>query len=459
MLKPKRMTSPQSRKLSAGVVLGVLLLSSGCMVGPNYRRPTAPVPPAFKEKPPDGWKEAQPNDAALKGKWWEIYNDPKLNALEEQVSISNQNVLAAEAQYRAARAEVQIARSALYPTLTAGPTLGVSQGSGGVSSNQVADAEGIHTTYQIPFDVSYQVDLWGAIRRNVRANAETAQASEAQLENARLTYQADLAQDYFQLRGVDGDIALLESTVESYTGFLKLTKARHDSGIASGADVAQAETQLDAAKEQMIDFGVARAQYEHAIAILIGKPPSELSLERRIIKSEPPQVPIALPSTLLERRPDIAISERQMAALNEQIGIADAAFYPSLSLSGGAGLASSSFVNLFTWAARFWTVGATASQTLFDAGKRRAQVDVAKANFDAGMANYRQTVLTAFQQVEDELAALRVLERETGATNETIQAAQLALTITTAQYKAGTATYLQVETSQTALFAEQKALV
>jgi NodT family efflux transporter outer membrane factor (OMF) lipoprotein len=435
---------------------GALLISSGCrVVGPDYKLPPAPVPEAFKEKPPDGWKEAQPSDTALKGKWWEIYNDPELNALEEQVNISNQNVLAAEAQYRAARATVQIARSALFPLVTAGPAVGASQG--GVN---LPPSAGVFSSFQIPFDVSYQVDLWGSIRRNVRANAETAQATEAQLENAKLTYQADLAQDYFQLRGTDGDIALLESTVESYTGFLKLTQARHDSGIASGADVAQAETQLDSAKEQMIDFGVARAQYEHAIAILIGKPPSELSLEKRTLKGdEPPQVPIAMPSTLLERRPDIAMSERQMASLNEQVGIADAAFYPSLTLSAGAGLASSSFVNLFSWAGRFWTAGATASQTLYDAGKRRAQVNVAKANFDAGMANYRETVLTAFQQVEDQLAALRILERETGATIETVAAAQLALDITTAQYKAGTATYLQVETQQTALFSEQEALV
>jgi NodT family efflux transporter outer membrane factor (OMF) lipoprotein len=436
---------------------GALLISSGCkVVGPNYTHPpVAPVPQAFKEKPPDGWKEAQPNDTALKGKWWEIYNDPELNALEEQVNISNQNVLAAEAQYRAARATVQIARSARFPLVTAGPAVGATQG--GVN---LPPSAGVFGSFQIPFDVSYQVDLWGSIRRNIRANAETAQATEAQLENAKLTYQADLAQDYFQLRGTDGDIALLESTVESYSGFLKLTQARHDSGIASGADVAQAETQLDSAKEQMIDFGVARAQFEHAIAILIGKPPAELSLESRTLKGdEPPQVPIALPSTLLERRPDIAMSERQMASLNEQIGIADAAFYPSLTLSAGAGLASSSFVNLFSWAGRFWTSGATASQTLYDAGKRRAQVDVAKANFDNAMANYRQTVLTAFQQVEDELAALRILERETGATIETVAAAQLALDITTAQYKAGTTTYLQVETQQTALFAEKEALV
>jgi NodT family efflux transporter outer membrane factor (OMF) lipoprotein len=459
----RKKTNPMSkawpRRLSAGAVLGGLLVSSGCMVGPNYKRPPAPVPQAFKEAPPDGWKEAQPNDTALKGKWWEIYNDPKLNALEEQVNISNQNVLVAEAQYRAARAEVQIARAGLFPTVTAGPTLSVAQGTGGVSANQVAAVGGTHTNYQVPFDVSYQVDLWGSIRRNLRATAETAQATEAQLENAKLTYQADLAQDYFQLHGTDGDVALLQSTVESYTGFLKLTQARHDSGIASGADVAQAETQLDSAKEQLIDLGVARTQFEHAIAILVGKAPAELSIPPQTIMAEPPQVPVAMPSTLLERRPDIAMSERQMASLNEQIGIADAAYYPSLTLSGGAGLASASFVSLFSWAARFWTVGGTLTQTLYDAGKRRGQVNLAKADFDAGMATYRQTVLTAFQQVEDEMAALRILEQETGATNETVKAAQMALDITVAQYKAGTATYLQVETQQTALFAEQKALV
>jgi NodT family efflux transporter outer membrane factor (OMF) lipoprotein len=444
-----------------GIVAGVLLVLTGCReVGPNYKLPSAPVPQAFKEPPPDGWREAKPNDTALKGKWWEIYNDPALNALEEQVSISNQNVLQAEAQYRAARAEVQIARAALFPTVTAGP-LATAQKGGATPAGAagLGNSKPIVTAYEIPFDVTYQPDLWGSIRRTIRANAETAQASEAQLENAKLTYQADLAQDYFQLHGTDGDIALLQSTVDSYTNFLKLTQARHDSGVASGADVAQAETQLDSAKEQLIDLGVARTQYEHAIAILVGKPPAELTIPQQTLKGEPPQVPVAMPSTLLERRPDIAASERQMASLNEQIGIADAAYYPSVTLTGGVGLASSSFLSLFTWAGRFWTAGASASQTLFDAGKRRGQVNLAKANFDAGMASYRETVLTAFQQVEDELAALRVLERETGATNETVQAAQLALDITTAQYKAGTATYLNVETSQTALFAEQKALV
>lgn len=446
---------PWRRASAVGVILSFTLASTGCFVGPNYTRPPAPLPASFKEKPPAGWKEAQPNDTALKGKWWEIYGDPTLNQLEEQVSISNQNVLQAEAQYRSARASVQVARAALFPTVTAGPSASVQQGGalGPISTHQ------LFKTYEIPADVSYQVDLWGSIRRNVRANAENAQATEAQLENIKLTYQSDLAQDYFQLRGVDSEIALLQSTVDSYAGYLKLTQARHDAGVASGADVAQAETQLDSAREQLIDQGVTRAQYEHAIATLIGKPPSEFSIPAETLKNQPPQVPIAFPSTLLERRPDIAIAERQMAAVFEQVGIAEAAYYPSLTLSAGAGLASTTFTNLFTWAGRFWSSGASLSETLYDAGKRRGQVNIAKANFDASLASYRQTVLTAFQQVEDELAALRILEQETGATNETVRAAQTALDITTAQYKAGTATYLQVETSQTALFAEQQALV
>jgi len=443
----------------SAALLGVVVLS-GCMVGPSYKRPPAPAPTAFREKPPDGWKEAEPNDAALKGKWWEIYNDPKLNELEEQVSISNQNVLQAEAQYRSARAQVQIARSALFPTVSAGPSANAQKGGATpAGAAGLGNSKPIITAYEIPFDISWQPDLWGSIRRSVRGNAETAQATEAQLENAKLTYQADLAQDYFQLHGTDGDIALLQSTVDSYTGFLKLTQARHQSGVASGADVAQAETQLDSAKEQLIDFGVARAQYEHAVAILIGKAPAEVTIAPQVIKTEPPQVPVAMPSTLLERRPDIAAAERQMAALNEQVGIAQSAYYPTVSLSGGIGLASSSFLSLFTWAGRFWQAGGSVSQTLYDAGKRRGQVEVAKANFDASLAGYRETVLTAFQQVEDQLAALRILEQETGATQETVRAAQTALDITVAQYKAGTANYLQVETQQTALFAEQEALV
>jgi NodT family efflux transporter outer membrane factor (OMF) lipoprotein len=449
-----------SRTWPTGALLTALLALGGCMVGPSYKRPPAPVSPLFKEKPPDGWKEAQPSDAALKGNWWEIYSDPKLNALEEQVSVNNQSVLQAEAQYRAARASVQIARAALYPTISAGPSATAQKGGATpAGAAGLGNQKPIITAYEVPFDVSWQPDLWGNIRRNVRANAETAQATEAQLENVKLTLQADLAQDYFQLRGTDSDIALLNSTVDSYQGFLKLTQVRHDSGVASGADVAQAETQLDTAKAQLIDEGVARAQFEHAIAILIGKPPSELSIEQQVLKGEPPPVPVAFPSTLLERRPDIAMSERQMAALNEQVGIAVAAYYPQVTLGGGIGLANSSFLDLFTWAGRFWSASGSATETIFDAGKRRGQVNQAEANFDAGLAGYRETVLGAFQQVEDQLATLRVLEQETGATNETVRAAQTALDITVAQYKAGTAQYLQVETQQSALFAAQETLV
>ena len=321
------------------------------------------MPQAFKEKPPDGWKEAQPSDAALKGKWWEIYNDPQLNGLEEQVSISNQNVLAAEAQYRAARATVQIARAALFPLVTVGPTVSVAQGTGGVSANQVAAAGGVHTNYQIPFDVSYQVDLWGSIRRNIRANAETAQATEAQLENAKLTYQADLAQDYFQLRGTDGDVALLQSTVDSYTDFLKLTQARHDCRHRfGGRRGASANATRIRPRSNSSSWGwrgrstSTPSPFSSANRRPSCRSSSALSrVSRRKYRSR------CLPR-LLERRPDIAMSERQMAALNEQIGIADAAFYPSLTLSASAGLASSSFTSLFTWAARFWTAGAAASR-------------------------------------------------------------------------------------------------
>jgi NodT family efflux transporter outer membrane factor (OMF) lipoprotein len=424
------------------------------MVGPKYQRPTAPVPPAYKEAPPanwkeiQGWKQAQPNEAAKRGKWWEIYNDPELNALEEQVSISNQNVLAAEAQFREARAAVRIARSSLFPTVAASPSI----------VNSRAPLSGVltsSTAYELPVDVSYQADIWGSIRHSVRASAETAQASAALLENARLSYQAELAQDYFQLRGTDGEKELLETTVKSYQEYLKLTQDRFNSGVASGSDVAQAQTQLNTARAQLIDYDVARAQYEHAIAVLTGKAPAELSVTQRPIKITPPPVPVGLPSTLLERRPDIAASERQMAAANEQIGIAKAAYYPTLTLSGSAGVESSQFLKWISWPGRFWSVGPQAAETLFDAGRRRATLNQSVAAFDATVANYRQTVLTAFQQVEDYLAALRVLENEARAEDEAVKAAQNSLDISTYQYKAGTVNYLTVITEQAILLQDQ----
>ena len=449
---------------SAAVAAGMLALSS-CMVGPRYNRPSAPVPFAYKEPPPPGWKEAAPNDGVIRGKWWEMYGDPQLNGLEEQVIVSNQNVLQLEAQFRAARDAVRIARAALFPLITTAPSVTASRaggggGSGGTSSGSNAGSGGstssVRTNYTIPFDFSYQVDLWGNIRRSIRLSAENAQATAAQLENVRLTVQSELAQDYFQLRGLDGQRDLLEKTVASFEEYLTLTKNRFNGGVASGADVAQAETQLNSVKEQLIDLGVARAQFEHAIAVLTGRPPDDLTLPYDAKQPTPPSIPVGVPSTLLERRPDIAQSERQMAAVHEQIGIAQAAFFPALTLSASAGLQASSFLSLFSWPSRFWTVGAGLGETLFDAGRRRGQISQARDIYDAAEAGYRQTVLTAFQQVEDNLAASRILADEAVATDLTIVSARRSLDISTFQYKAGTANYLQVLLAQTALLGEER---
>jgi NodT family efflux transporter outer membrane factor (OMF) lipoprotein len=450
----------RSRPFCLSALAGIALLLSGCMVGPKYQRPSAPVAPAFKEPLPEGWKEAQPNDGAIRGKWWEIYNDPQLNALEEQVAISNQNVLAAEAQFRAAKDAVRIARSGLFPTVSAVPSITNSRTSATLTNNQVrAFVPGVRTDYNLPVDLSYQADIWGSIRHSVRGSEATAQVSAAQLENARLTFHAELAQDYFELHGSDADQELLERTVKSYEEFLQLTTNRFKGGVASGGDVAQAETQLGAARAQLIELGVARAQFEHAIAILTGKPPAELSIGRSIVKSPPPPIPVGVPSALLERRPDIAIAERQVAAANEQIGIAKAAFFPALTLTASAGLNTSNFLQWFTWPSRFWSVGPQMAETLFDAGKRHAQVDQAQATYDATVATYRQTVLTGFQQVEDSLSALRILENEAHAEDEAVKAAERSLEISTYQYKAGTTSYLQVITAQTIALQDQRTAV
>ncbi len=442
--------------------LCLLLFSSACMVGPNYKRPTAPVPATYKEAPPASyaqsseWKQAQPSDGQARGKWWQIYNDSELNALEEQVAISNQNVLAAEAQFREAKYAIRVARSALFPTLSAAPTISTSRTSATLFNVQAGNlTSGERSIYNLPVDLSYQADIWGSIRRSVHSSQDLAQLSFAQLENARLAYQAALAQAYFELHGTDGQRELLENTVKSYQEYLKLTQDRFNSGVASGADVAQAETQLNTARAQLIDLGVARAQYEHAMAVLTGNPPSALSMASHPIKMTPPVIPVGVPSTLLERRPDIAAFERQVAASNEQIGITKAAFYPTLSLTASAGLESGSIANWFTWPSRFWSVGPQLAETAFDAGRRRALVGQAQAAYDVTVANYRETVLTAFQQVEDNLAALRVLEQEAQAEEEAVKSAQSSLDISTYQYKAGTVAYLSVITAQAALLQNQ----
>jgi NodT family efflux transporter outer membrane factor (OMF) lipoprotein len=420
------------------------------MIGPKYQRPGAAAPPAFKEAPPAGWKEAQPNDGALRGNWWKVYNDPRLDALEDQVSISNQNVLAAEAQFREAKAAVRIARAGLFPTVTAAPSA-TDSGTGTPSS--------VRRVYTIPVDLGYQIDVWGSIRRGVAANSALAQASAAQLGNARLLYQAELAADYFQIQGLDASQQLLEATVKSYERNVQLTQDRFDGGVASQGDVALAQTQLETARVQLADLGVDRAQFEHAIAVLTGKPPSDLSIPTAPNQAPPPVSSIGIPSTLLERRPDVAAAERQVAAANEQIGIAKAAFYPSLNFSAGAGLETTVIGDLFTWPSRFWSVGPQLAETLFEGGKRRAQVKLTEAAYDATVANYRQTVLTAFQQVEDSLAQLRILSDEGVIAGRAVKAAQQSLDISTDQYRGGLANYLQVITAQTSLLQNQRSVV
>ena len=444
------------RHLRPIVGAATLVVLAGCTVGPNYKRPAVPAPVSFKEPLPPGWKQAEPGGAFVYGKWWEIYNDPALNALEEQVSISNQNVLQAEAQYREARAAVREARSALFPTVSAGPSITNSR-AGGASGTTTASST--RSSFNLPFNVAWEPDLWGNIRRGVTGNIAIAQATSADLDNVRLLFQAELAQDYFQLHGIDGEADLLQRTASSYDEYLTLTKNRYAAGVASDLDVAQAESQLYSTQSAFIDLGQQRAQLEHAIAILIGKPPVEVNVAAAPLTVPPPPVPVGLPSDLLERRPDIASAERRVAAANEQIGIAMAAFYPVLTLSGDIGLEASSIAKWFTWPSRFWSVGPQLSQTLFDAGRRRSIVAQQQAAYDATVAGYRQNVLTALQQVEDNLAALRVLSTESDSVQQTIQSSDRALNISSAQYKAGTTSYLTVITSQATLLGAQRTAV
>jgi NodT family efflux transporter outer membrane factor (OMF) lipoprotein len=432
------------------------MLLAGCTVGPNYVRPAAmPVMPAsYKEA--NGWKPAQPKDEAIKGAWWQVFNDPQLNALEEQVAVSNQNVLAAEAAFRQARALIQAAKAAYYPTVTAGASVSRAHSSaslGNPSSN--ADT----TSYTLPVDISWEADIWGRVRRSVEASKASAQASAADLAALRLSSQAQLAQAYFQLRAQDAQRAFLDATVAYYQKSLDLTKNRYASGVAAKADVLQAETQLKSTQAQAIDIGVQRAQLEHAIALLIGKPASDLSLPSAPLVASPPPIPLEMPSMLLERRPDVAAAERRMAAANAQIGVAEAAWYPSVTLSASGGLQSSSFSRWLSLPSRFWSVGPTVSETVFDGGLRSAQNDQARAAFDAEVAAYRQIVLTGFQQVEDNLASLRILEEEAKAQDEAVQAARQSVIITDNQYKAGIIGYLNVLIAQTTEVANERTAI
>jgi len=435
------------------LLLMTLLQLTGCAVGPKYHTPTVQTPPAYKEV--GDWKPAQPNDQNLGGTWWTIFQDPQLDALELQVNVSNQNLKAAEAQYRQARAVLRYYRADYYPTVTAGFSATRTR----VSSHRPPPSsvfDGItYNDFTLPVDVSYQADVWGRVRRNVESYREQAQASAADLATVNLSMHADLAVDYFLARSLDAEEQLLYSTVKQYEQALELIESRFAGGIASDVEVQQARTQLETTRAQAIDVGVARAQYEHAVAILIGKPPAEFTLPPLPLTSPPPDIPVSMPSELLERRPDIAAAERRVASANAQIGVAKSAYYPLISLGASGGFESSSITTLLNGPSGLWSFGFSAVTTIFDVGRRRAASDQAIAAYDQTVANYRETVLTGFQQVEDSVAALRILEREAQTQQQAVAAAQKYLELAVTRYKGGVTSYLEVTTAQSAALSDE----
>jgi NodT family efflux transporter outer membrane factor (OMF) lipoprotein len=437
-----------------GITIVVL---TGCAVGPRYVKPTAQVPPAFKEVGPN-WKQAQPNDQVARGKWWQVFDDPQLSGLEDKIDVSNQNLKIAQDQYLQARAMVRISRSAYYPAVTGAASVSPTQLSRDRPLSSTL-SKNRYTDYFLPIDASYEADVWGRVRRTVEASRSEAQASAADLETVNLSLHSELAVDYFELRGLDAQEKLLNSTVTAYEDALKLARERYSGGLASGLDVSQAQTQLETTRAQAIDVGVLRAQFEHAIAVLIGEPASTFSFPAFPLNSIPPNTPPGLPSDLLERRPDIAAAERRMVAANAQIGIAKAAYYPMISLTAAGGFESVQPGTWFSGPSGLWTLGASAVMTLFDAGRRHAVSDQAKAAYDQSVASYRETVLTSFQDVEDNLAALRILEDESKTQAAAVTAAERTLTLSTSLYKGGLTTYLQVITAQSATLANERTAV
>jgi NodT family efflux transporter outer membrane factor (OMF) lipoprotein len=454
---------PNNFQILAVSLIG-LVLFKGCDKAPKYAKPTVATPPAYKEVAPDAfketddWKFAHPSDAVIRGKWWEMFNDAQLNALEEQLNSANQNIALADANFRAARALVKESRSEYFPTVTTSPSIIVSRQSAAATHSNVSPGR-LSTNYSLPFDASWEPDFWGRIRNTVVASASEAQATAADLQNVRLSVEAELAFDYYQLRSVDAEKALLDSTIAAFQEQLNLTRVRFETGIASDEDVAQAETQLKTTQAQATDLGIQRAQLEHAIALLTGQPASTFSLAVAPLEANPPVVPVGLPSQLLERRPDIAAAERRVAEANAEIGVTKAAFFPSLILGATGGLESTSIASWFTWPARFFSLGPTLSQTLFDKGRRKAQTEFARAQYDGTVASYRNTVLTSFQEVEDNIAALRILSRELEQQNEAVASAQRALTLAMERYRSGIDSYLNVITAQATLLNNQRTAV
>jgi NodT family efflux transporter outer membrane factor (OMF) lipoprotein len=442
-----------SMRIASSICFVSMLFLAGCTVGPNYRRPAAEVPATYKEV--GNWRPAQPNDQNLGGNWWELFQDSQLNSLELQIEVSNQNLKAAQAQYTQARALVRYSRADLFPTVSVNPSATRTKTSSHrPPPNSIFN--GITTNdFQIPFELSYQIDVWGRVRRTVESYRDQAQASAADLATVNLSLHSQLALYYFQARLLDAEEQLLNSTVTQYEQALDLIESRYAGGIASDVEVQQARTQLETTRAQAIDVGVARAQYEHAVAVLVGKPPAEFSLPPLPLTMPPPSIPVALPSELLERRPDIAAAERRMAAANAQIGVAKAAYYPSIGLGAAGGFESSAITTLVSGPSVLWSAGPSAALTLFDVGRRRAASDQAIAAYDQAVANYRQTVLTGFQQVEDNVAALRILEHEAQVQDQAVSAAQKYLELAITRYKGGVTSYLEVTTAQGAALSDE----
>jgi NodT family efflux transporter outer membrane factor (OMF) lipoprotein len=434
------------------ITLALALELTGCAVGPKYHPPAVQAPPAYKEV--GDWKPAQPNDQNLGGSWWTIFEDPQLDALELQVDVSNQNLKAAEAQFQQARAVLRYYRADYYPTVTAGPSVTRTRISANTPTSSILRGA-TYNDFVLPFDVSYQADVWGRVRRNVESYREQAQASAADLATVNLSMHADLAVDYFQARSLDAEEQLLNSTVTQYQQALELTLSRFQGGIASEVEVEQAKTQLQTTRAAAIDVGVARAQFEHAVAILLGKPPAEFSLPPLPLTVPPPHIPISVPSELLERRPDIAAAERRVASANAQIGVAKAAYYPLINLGGSGGFESSAITTLINGPSGLWSFGLSAVGTVFDVGRRRSLTDQARAAYDYQVATYRESVLTGFQQVEDNLAAVRILENEAKVQDEAVVAAQNSLNLSVTRYKGGVTSYLEVITAQSAALADE----
>jgi NodT family efflux transporter outer membrane factor (OMF) lipoprotein len=446
-----------SRSLLVVVVaMELALLLTGCAVGPNYTRPKVVAPPSYKETPAS--QDGPPADAKLAANWWEMFNDPQLNALEAQVDGADQTLKQSEANFLQARAMIRFYRSNYYPTVGTAPSYSRNK----VSSNRptLATLQGqTYTDIILPLDVSYEPDIWGQVRRSVEANRSTAQSSFANMQWVRLTLHAGLALDYMEARSFDAEEELLQSTVAAYTEALKLTENRFHGGVASEVDVEQARTMLETTRAQAIDIESERVTFENAIATLIGKPAPSFTLPPNPLHMEPPSVPVGLPSQILERRPDIAAAERSIQEANANIGVAKAAYYPQLSLTGSTGFESSSITSLLTGPSAFWTLAGAAVETIFDGGRRRSVSEQAHAAYDQTEANYQQTVLTAFQEVEDNLAALRILADESNTEAVAVAAAQRSLQLSINRYTGGVTTYLEVTTAQAAALTDERTQV